>query len=316
MDGYEDESAEIKGYIYTDRPVYRPNQKVNFKGILRAVDANGAYKPVDGNIVTVTVEDPNNATIFTKEISLTPRGTFAGDIELSEEAPLGNYNIVADVNGARSSGSFEVAEYKKPEYKVTVSVPAKFVQAGQKANFSIDAKYFFGAPVANAEVKYYIYRSRYYAWSYGSNDDSEITGEDSDEEDEYSNYYGGGDDMVQESEGKLDARGHLNVDFQIPPANENDTSDYSYRLEAQVTDSARRTMDGAGSFVATRGTIVANANPERYVYQKGEVAKIRVNTSDYEGRPVAANVQLAICRTHLDQKRKERGCRRIFPSGV
>ena len=306
MDGYEDESAEIKSYIYTDRPVYRPNQKVNFKGILRAVDANGAYKPVDGNIVTVTVEDPNNATIFTKEISLTPRGTFAGDIELSEEAPLGNYNVVADVNGARSSGSFEVAEYKKPEYKVTVSVPAKFVQAGQKANFSIDAKYFFGAPVANAEVKYYIYRSRYYSWGYGSNDDSEITGEDSDEEDEYSNYYGGGDDMVQESEGKLDARGHLNVDFQIPPANENDTSDYSYRLEAQITDSARRTMDGVGSFVATRGTIVANANPERYVYQKGEVAKVRVNTSDYEGRPVAANVQLQFVeRTWTRKEKKE-----------
>ncbi|HYJ88500.1 MAG TPA: MG2 domain-containing protein [Pyrinomonadaceae bacterium] len=305
MDGYEDESGEIKSYIYTDRPVYRPNHKVNFKGILRAVDANGAYKPVDSDTVTVTVEDPNNATIFTKEISLTPRGSFAGDIEIAEEAPLGNYNIIADVNGARSSGSFEVAEYKKPEYKVTVSAPGKFVQAGQKTNFSIDAKYFFGAPVANAEVKYYIYRSRYYAWSYGSEDDSELTGEESPEEDEYSSYYGGGDDMVQESEGNLDVRGHLNVDFEVPAPNENDTSDYSYRLEAQVTDSARRTMDGAGSFVATRGTIVANANPERYVYQKGEVAKVRVNTSDYEGRPVAANVQLQFVERTWTRKPKQ-----------
>ena len=305
MDGYEDESGEIKSYIYTDRPVYRPNHKVNFKGILRAVDSNGAYKPVDSNTVTVTVEDPNNATILTKEISLTPRGTFAGDVEISEEAPLGNYNIIADVNGARSSGSFEVAEYKKPEYKVTVSVPGKFVQAGQKANFSIDAKYFFGAPVANAEVKYYIYRSRYYAWSYGDEDDSELTGEESEEEDAYSGYYGGGDDMVQESEGSLDARGHMNVDFEAPPPDEKDTSDYSYRLEAQVTDSARRTMDGAGSFVATRGTILANANPERYVYQKGEVAKVRVNTSDYEGRPVAASVQLQFVERTWTRKPKQ-----------
>ena len=305
MDGYEEESGEIKSYIYTDRPVYRPNHKVNFKGILRAVDSNGTYKPVDSNTVTVTVEDPNNATIFTKEISLTARGTFAGDVEISEEAPLGNYNIVADVNGTRSSGSFEVAEYKKPEYKVTVSTPGKFVQAGQKANFSIDAKYFFGAPVAKAEVKYYIYRSRYYAWSYGNEDDSELTGEESDEEDEYSSYYGGGDDMVQESEGTLDARGHMNVDFQVPPPDEKDTSDYSYRLEAQVTDSARRTMDGAGSFVGTRGTIVANANPERYVYQKGDVAKVVVNTSDYEGRPVAASVQLQFVERTWTRKPKQ-----------
>ena len=305
MDGYEEESGEIKSYIYTDRPVYRPNHKVNFKGILRSVDANGAYKPVDGNTVTVTVEDPNNATILTKEISLTPRGTFAGDVEISEEAPLGNYSIIADVNGARSSGSFEVAEYKKPEYKVTVSAPGKFVQAGQKANFSIDAKYFFGAPVANAEVTYYIYRSRYYAWSYGNEDDSELTGEESDEEDQYSSYYGGGDDMVQESEGTLDGRGHMNVDFQVPPPDEKDTSDYSYRLEAQVTDSARRTMDGAGSFVATRGTIVANATPERYVYHKGDVAKVVVNTSDYEGHPVATSVQLQFVERTWTKKPKQ-----------
>ncbi|MEK6282730.1 MAG: MG2 domain-containing protein [Acidobacteriota bacterium] len=307
QDGYEDESGEIKSYIYTDRPIYRPNHKVNFKGIVRAVDANGAYKPVNANTVNVTIEDPNNATIFNKEISLTPRGTFAGDIEIPEAAPLGNYNIVADVNGARSSGSFEVAEYKKPEYKVTVSAPGKFVQTGQKTNFSIDAKYFFGAPVANAEVKYYIYRSRYYAWGYGSDDDSDVTGEDSDEGDEYSQYYGGGDDMVQEGEGTLDARGHMNVDFQVPPTAENDTSDYSYRLEAQVTDSARRTIDGAASFVATRGTIVADANPERYVYQKGDVAKIRVNTSDYERHPVSTNVQLQFVERTWTKKEKKEG---------
>jgi alpha-2-macroglobulin len=306
LDGYQDESGEIKSYIYTDRPVYRPNHKVNFKGIVRSVDANGGYKPVGASTINVTVEDSNNATIFTKEINLTARGTFAGEVEIGEAAPLGNYNIVADIDGVRTNGSFEVAEYKKPEYKVTVSAPGKFVQTGQKSNFSIDAKYFFGSPVANAEVKYYIYRSRYYAWHY-DNDDAEITGEDADEEDEYSQYYSGGDDLVEENEGSLDSRGHLNVDFQVPAADENDTNDYSYRLEAQVTDSARRTMDGAASFVATRGTIVADANPDRYVYTKGDVAKVRVNTSDYDGHPVATAVQLEFVERTWTRKEKPEG---------
>src|ERR1044071_2193499 len=135
---------------------------------------------------------------------------------------------------------------KKPEYKVTVSAPGRFVQAGQKANFSVDARYFFGAPVANAEVKYYIYRSRYYPW-FGENDEDET--EDSENEDEYAQFYSGGDDMVQESDGTLDAHGHLNVEFQVPQSDENDTADYSYRLDAQVIDSARRTIEGSGSFV-------------------------------------------------------------------
>jgi uncharacterized protein YfaS (alpha-2-macroglobulin family) len=290
--GYEEEEegANIKGYIYTDRPVYRPTHKISFKGIIRVVDRNGAYKPASDNTVNVTIADPNSANIYTKELPLSARGTFNGEVDIAEEAPLGSYSIAAEVDGGSANGSFEVAEYKKPEYKVTVSAPGKFVQTGQKTNFSIDAKYFFGSPVANAEVKYYIYRSRYYAWAYNDNQD-EPEGE-SDTEDEYSQFYRGGDDMVQENAGTLDGRGHMNVEFQIPPADEADTSDYSYRLEAQVTDSARRTMDGAASFVATRGSVIANADPDRYVYNKGEVAKVRVNTTDYEGHPVSATVQL------------------------
>ena len=304
--GYEEEgdTTNLKGYIYTDRPVYRPTHKVNFKGIVRAVDENGAYKAITESTVNVTVEDPNNANILTKELPISPRGTFNGEVDIAEEAPLGSYSISAEVGGGTARGNFEVAEYKKPEYKVTVSVPGKFVQAGQKANFSVDARYFFGSPVAGAEVKYYIYRSRYYAWNYG--DDSDETTDESDTEDEYSQFYHGGDDMVQESEGALDARGHLSVEFQVPQGDETDTSDYSYRLDAQVTDSARRTIDGSGSFVATRGTVVANADPDRYVYNKGDLAKIRVTTSDYEGRPVSAKVQLQFVeRTWTKKEKKE-----------
>jgi uncharacterized protein YfaS (alpha-2-macroglobulin family) len=306
--GYEgeedgEEGANIKGYIYTDRPVYRPTHKVSFKGIVRAVDENGAYKAITANTVNVTVEDPNNANIFTKELPISPRGTFNGEIDIAEEAPLGSYSISAEVGGGTARGNFEVAEYKKPEYKVTVSAPGKFVQTGQKSNFSIDARYFFGSPVANAEVKYYIYRSRYYAW-FGAGDSDE-TGDESDTEDEYSQFYHGGDDMVQESDGTLDARGHLNVEFHVPQGDETETADYSYRLEAQVTDSARRTIDGSGSFVATRGTVVANADPDRYVYNKGDVAKIRVTTSDYEGRPVSAKVQLQFVERTWTKKEKK-----------
>ncbi|MFN2493103.1 MAG: alpha-2-macroglobulin [Pyrinomonadaceae bacterium] len=306
--GYEgeEEGGNIKGYIYSDRPVYRPAHQVNFKGIIRRIDNAGGYRPVTDSTVNVTIEDPNGATILNKELSVSARSTFSGELELSDEAALGTYRIVAQVGGGTASGGFEVAEYKKPEYKVTVSAPGKFVQAGQKANFAIDARYFFGSPVANAEIKYYIYRSPYYAWGFDQ-DDEDATGDDSEGQDEYARFYGGGDDMVQENEAILDARGHLNVEFQVPQTDNNDTNDYSYRLEAQVTDSARRTIDGSASFVATRGTTVAHANPDRYVYNKGDVAKIRVTTSDYEGKPVSTKVQLQLVQRSWTRKEKKDG---------
>jgi alpha-2-macroglobulin len=306
--GYEDYDGEgnLRSYIYTDRPVYRPGQKVYFKGILRAVDERGRYKPVEGDSISVTIEDPNNASVFSKELPLSSRGTFNGELDISDAAPLGNYNITAEVGAGTANGSFQIAEYKKPEYKVKASAPAKFISAGSKTKFSIDARYFFGAPVANAEVKYYVYRSRYYPGWWGQGDEDETDGDSGD--DENSTFYGYGSEMMQESDGKLDAQGHLDVEFQIPEASDTDPFDYSYRLNAQVTDSSRRTISGEADFVATRGDVVAHANPDRFVYNKGDVAKIQVTATDYEGRPHSARVGLKfVMRTWTKVQKDDNG---------
>ena len=286
--GGDEDTGGLTAYIYTDRPVYRPGQKVYFKGILRRL-VDGKYEMVGGRSVSVHVEDPNNGKVLEKDLPLSARGTFSGELDVAGSAPLGGYRIVARVGTAEASGYFEVQEYKKPEYKVKVTAPKKFVPVGEKTRFAIEANYFFGAPVANADVKYYIYRSRYYHWWWDGDDDDLIDGEEGEDE---GGGYGYGEDMVQEGEGRLNASGRLEVEFQVPQPEGQDPYDYTYRLEAQVTDSSRRTIDGKASFVGTRGQVVAHATPDRYVYYLGDTAKIQVKTGDYEGRPVAASVTL------------------------
>ena len=280
-------NENVQGYIYTDRPVYRPAHKVFFKGILRAFDERGQYRPLKSDTVTVTVKDANDARVSEQELHLSKRGTFNGELTLAEEAPLGVYSIEAETEEGSASGSFDVAEYKKPEYKVNVTTPKRFAPAGSKARFDIDARYFFGAPLAGAEVKYYVYRSRYYPYFGG-----EEVEEDPDQEAEYSQYDSYYSDLTLDGDGKLDAAGHLGVEFDVPAANENDVWDFQYRLEAQVTDSSRRSINGSSNLIATRGNIIANATPNRYVYQNGDTAKISISTTDYEGRPVAAKLSL------------------------
>src|SRR6185503_16622247 len=194
------------------------------------------------------------------------------------------------------------AEYKKPEYKVNVTTPQRFAPAGGKSKFNIDARYFFGAPVSGAEVQYYIYRSRYYPYF----NDSEEPNEDSDEEAEYSQYDNYYSDLVKEGEGKLDSSGHLQVDFDVPASSENDVWDFQYRLEAQITDSSRRSINGTASLIATRGSVIARATSDRYVYTKDQTAMITVSTTDYEGRPVPAKVSLKfLSRNWVKVERKE-----------
>lgn len=288
---------ELTSYIYTDRPVYRPEQRVYFKGILRRLTEDG-YRLIPGARVDVSIEDPNGARLFDRELTLSSRGTFSGELGLPDGTPLGSYHITARIGERQASGYFEVQEYKKPEFKVTAVTLEKYAAVNARVKFNVSANYFFGAPVARADVKYYIYRARYYPWWRGRMDEDAGAdfGDDTGSEDEadagYSGYEGSGDNMVQEGEGKLDEQGRLEVDFTVPPPGDEDTWDYTYRLEAQVTDASRRMMEGSASFVGVRGRTIARANPERYVYYQGDTAKILVKTNDHEGRPVATRVKL------------------------
>ncbi len=288
----------LTSYIYTDRPVYRPEQRVFFKGILRQATEQG-YRLPPGRTVTVTINDPTSAAIYEQELPLSTRGTFSGELDLPEESPLGSYNLNAQVGDASATAYFEVQEYKKPEYKVRVTTPKAYVMAGQKTTFNISARYFFGAPVARADVKYYVYRSRAYGWwgeedGGDGNDVDEFGADPTAEEEGSGGGYGYGDDnMMLEGEGKLDAEGRLNVEFTVPKADEKELWDYTYRLDAQVTDPARRSFDGSTSFTGIRSNIVAYASPERYVYYQGDTAKIEVAARDREGRAVQTRVKLS-----------------------
>jgi alpha-2-macroglobulin len=308
-EGGEDDAlsgADVTSYIYTDRPIYRPAQKIYFKGILRQWGRNG-YQLLDSKTVNVTIEDPNNGKIFEQDLPLSSRGTFSGDIDLGEEAPLGSYNINATVGEAKSSGYFEVQEYKKPEFKVTVKGPKEFAAVGEKVRFAVNANYFFGAPVTKADVHYYIYKQRYYHWWWSDNSDDEFDDaagpENEGGDDEDTGYYGS--DLVTEGDGELNSRGEMAVDFVVPKPEDKDEWDYSYRLEAQVTDASRREMQGQASFIGTRGKTVADAYPERYIYYQGDAAKVRVKTADYSGHPISEKVTLKFIEQKYEKVEKE-----------
>lgn len=301
--GGENEEENLQGYIYTDRPIYRPNHKVSFKGILRALDEKDGYRTLKSETVTVFVEDSKSARVYQQQLPLSKHGTFSGEFSLGEEAPLGTYSITAQTDEGNSPyANFDVAEYKKPEYKVNITTPKQFAPAGSKTKFDINARYFFGAPVADAEVKYYIYRSRYFAY-FGDDEGLDHSEEYDEEYAEYGNYYS---DLLLDGEGKLDASGQMSVEFDIPESGKDEVWDFQYRLEAQVTDSSRRSINGTAKLIATRGRVMATARPDKYVYQKGQTARVAVSTTDYEGRPVSAKLSLKFSlRTYVKVEKKQ-----------
>src|SRR5262245_8213124 len=94
-------SDRLASYIYTDRPVYRPEQKVYFKGVVRRL-GEGGYENPAARAASVKITDQNSNEIFKKELPLSSRGTFSGEVDLPAGASLGYYSIVASFDNAQA----------------------------------------------------------------------------------------------------------------------------------------------------------------------------------------------------------------------
>ncbi|MGO8787236.1 MAG: alpha-2-macroglobulin family protein [Terriglobia bacterium] len=284
---FDTSATEYVGYIYTDRPVYRPTHEVDFKGIVRARLGGKFSTDVPGPL-TVEITDANQKTIYQQKLDLSPFGSFHGTLTLSPLAALGTYGITAHIGDKSLYGSFEVQEYKKPEFEVVVSTDkARYLQ-GEAIQGAISARYYFGAPVANGHVKYSIFRSGYQfpywriLWG-----DSEFEGDES--EGSFNEDYFGQE--ISQGTGQLDADGVMHVT--LPTEVDAHKRDYRYRIEAHVTDASNREIVGGHSVTVTYSTIVVLLQADRYVYAPGQQADITVHTLDYDSNPISASVQLS-----------------------
>ena len=293
---------EGRAYIYTDRPVYRPGHTVHIKAVVRFKKDDTLQLP-QGLTPTLQVTDSNGKTILTKDIALSAHGTITADLDLPSDAALGYYSINLGVNnGVEGGGSFYVEEYKKPEYQVTVKVPVKHLLQGSSIQANIEARYFFGEPVAGAKVKYFVHTSTHYWWDEDQEDASGEAEGDSGEVDDSDNAWA--ETEQQEHEGVLDANGRLTVT--LPTAMDSKHEDQDYRVEARVTDAANREVSGHTTVLGTYGSFRVSVEPTSYVFQSGQPVRVKVTAQDYDGKMVQTPVHLAAVLQRWDSVTHER----------
>lgn len=148
-------------YLYTDRPIYRPGQAVQFKLAAREED-NGRYSAPNLAEVTVDVISPYDPVSYqtqvlaTLRLPLGPYGTATGVYTLPDDARTGSYTL--QIRDAESGVSFEVAEYRKPEVDLQVAFDAADQLAGEDLQAQVNARYFFGAPAGDLPVRWSLFR--------------------------------------------------------------------------------------------------------------------------------------------------------------
>ena len=292
-----DRASDLQAYIYTDRPVYRPGHTVHIKAVIRQEKNDEVLLP-GAKTMTLAVMDADNKTVLSQDLPVGAHGTVAMDLTLASDAGLGYYTVRVSGDAAEiNQGSFYVEEYKKPEYQVKVTPTAQRVLQGDKIQAVIDARYFFGEPVANAKVKYVVHTSQHYWWDEEDDENSDDAEQPSDE--------GGSEDYAydqaeqQEQEGMLDADGKLTV--WLPVAVEGKPRDMDYRIEARVTDAANREVAGHTTVLATYGSFHIDVQPTSYIYKSGDPVRVKVQAEDYDSKPIQTTVHATVTVSHWDR---------------
>ena len=324
---YDPEYNAVKVFTITDRPVYRPEQKVKFKAWIEHAkyDQNDNSAFADQTF-TVRIHNPKGEKVFEKNLTTDGYGGLAGEFPLSKGVMLGVYAVqVFDRGGNRhlGGGNFRVEEYKKPEFEVTVEAPKAPVRLGEKINATVKAKYYFGAPVIRAKVKYKVLRTSYserwyphgaWDWFYGPGYWWFAA--------DYAWYPGFGEwgckapvrvwwpwhpqeppEVVLENEVEIRADGTVSIPIDTTAAKElHGDQDHKYAITAEVVDESRRTIVGTGDVLVARKPFQVNAWLDRGHYRTGDTIHASFRAQTLDRKPVEGKGELTLYRVTYDDK--------------
>jgi alpha-2-macroglobulin len=162
----------LRGSVFTDRGVYRLGEEVHFKAILRQNTPSGVRLFPAGTPVVLTIRDSQNRKVDERTVKLTAWSSADWTMTLPQDGALGYYSLRAVLESDRPKpkapeerrrqfepseeqdeyvhyeksvhGSFLVAAYKRPDFRVDVTLTGDTVIAGDPLKGVVTARYLFG----------------------------------------------------------------------------------------------------------------------------------------------------------------------------
>jgi uncharacterized protein YfaS (alpha-2-macroglobulin family) len=272
----EEADPLLRGTVFTDRGVYRLGEEVHFKAIFRH-NAPAGVKLLDPDTpVIVTVRDSRNRVVDERTIKMNGWSSAEWIWSLPGEGALGNYSIRAllqsDLDKATPKtterqpdndaieeedyrqwkksvhASFLVAAYRRPDFRVDVTLKGDTRIAGEALNGEVAARYLFGAPMTKRPTKWTFTRAPVFSapdvvtqkfptdrWTFVGWEQSDRPGRPE----------------LSADEGQLAANGQLSLTLATDPKA---GIPYSYTLEGDVEDVSRQ-------HIANRASLLVHPAP-------------------------------------------------------
>ncbi len=247
------EPAQLVCHVFTERPVYRPEEKVYVKGYVRQRN-RGAISIAAGE-GTLVVEGPGGLS-WRYPVKLSESGSFNHVFE-EASTPTGTYRLYFEYSDHSQCGSVNVLKeaYRTPEFDLRLSAPDQ-VALDREFKVQLAAQYYAGGQAAGRPVRWRVTQFPY-AWTpaarpgYFYSSDGRFSGRES--------FRGS---PVMEREGETDAQGAASLT--LNPATETTGQPRSYIVEATVTGADDQTVSATQRVLALPAVVLGIKTP-RYL---------------------------------------------------
>ncbi len=310
-----------RGYLVTDRPVYKPGQDLFIKAWLRTSGyGEGDAEPLADTAFTLTLRDPQGNEVWQTNLTTNRHGGADTSFELPDDAMLGIWHASIQRPNMSHNLQFRVEEYRTPEFEVVVDAPEHPITLGDAFEATVTATYYAGGPVQQGTVSYKIERHRHsdvwfppmpWDWLYGRGYGWLLP---------IAEWRPGFDrwgirpppppwipwspeppELVAENEVEIGADGTITIEIDSSEALElHGDSDHRYHISVEVTDASRRVIVGSGEVIAARQPFQVLVSPQRGFYQTGDRAVFHLHARTPDGKPVEGEGVLRLLRQSYD----------------
>ncbi len=279
---YERNRSSDQTIFFTDRAIYRPGQTIQYKGICLHVDQEkDDYQLLAGRDLIVIFSDGNRKEVARQKHRCNDYGSFSGSFTAPRDGLMGSMQIHV-INGPLGTTAFNVEEYKRPKFQVTLDTPKVAARLNDKVALRGHALSYTGAAIDAAQVKYRVLRAvRYPPW-WGWSSWRPPRSQSSQE--------------IAHGTTRTETDGSFNIDFPAKPdlsVSEKEEPTFSFQIYADITDSSGETRSTERAinvgYTALQALLSAN---DWQTEDKPVEVKIKTSTLDGEGQTAEGSLKV------------------------
>ena len=273
-------AREWVGHVYTDRPIYRPGETVQYKIVVRADDDARYSLPPAQPPLQFVISNARGQQLRREDVRPNEFGSFAGWFELPRDAPTGDYSMSLQQKreggfGTAIAGNrVVVAEFRKPEFGVEVRASSPSYANGDAIDVSTTATFYFGGALEGAGVAWSVLSEPfvpsakgYQGYSFGDRDQAKPAAPR---------------DPVRAKGAATTATGGV-ASYAVPAALSGDEGAQRFVLSATVADASGQAVAGSTSVTVHPAALYAGIRPARYVASERADTTLQLVTVDTAG---------------------------------